>query len=119
MGLMKKIKNIRDNYVKNQVKKAVIPEFCAKDKVRHHYIFSGRVQHVGFRLEVEQLAKRLGLTGWIKNCDNGNVELEIQGPKERIEYLVEFMSSLVRIRIKDCRMNEVNVIEIEQVFLIL
>lgn len=119
MGLVKGFKAIRDNYVKNQVENAVIPEMAATDLVRRGYIFAGRVQHVGFRLEVEQLAKRLGLTGWIKNCNNGEVEMEIQGPEERIEFLVDFMSNLKRIKINKCEMREEPAVSIEQMFMIL
>lgn len=119
MVLVRKFKVIRDNYVKNQVENALIPEMTATDLVRRGYIFAGRVQHVGFRLEVEQLAKRLGLTGWIKNCNNGEVEMEIQGPAERIEFVVDFMSNLKRIKIDKYEMREEPAVPIEQMFLIL
>lgn len=33
--------------------------------VRKHYVFHGRVQGVGFRITVYQVASRLGLTGWV------------------------------------------------------
>ncbi len=119
MGLIRRFKVIRDNYVKNQVNSAEIPQMDDDEMVRRGYVFSGRVQHVGFRLEVEQLAKRLELTGWIKNCDNGDVEMEIQGPAERIDFLVNFMSDLKRIKISSFKMSEEPVVPIEQMFLIL
>lgn len=119
MGLIKKFKNVRDNYVKNQVENAVIPQLSGDNMVRRGYVFTGRVQHVGFRLEVEQLAKRLELTGWIKNCDNGAVEMEIQGPAEHIDFLVDFMSNLKRIKINNFEMSNEPVVPIEQMFLIL
>ena len=75
-----KLKSIRDNYVINQVEKAEIPTF-ERDKIcRYRVTFSGRVQKVGFRLEVCELAKRLELTGYCRNLENGDVETEIQGP---------------------------------------
>ena len=100
MSLKQKFITIRDNYVINQVKKIVFPEFT-DDKVRRYSIvFKGRVQHVGFRLEVCELAKRLELTGFCQNLENGDVLVELQGPKEKIMFLVKFMESLVRIKIK-------------------
>ena len=34
----------------------------------------GRVQGVYFRASTVQCAQELGLTGWVKNCDDGSVE---------------------------------------------
>lgn len=75
-------KKLRHNYVINQVKNAKIPQFAESEKIRMHIVFSGRVQKVGFRLEVAEFAERLGLTGKIRNLENGDVDLEIQGEKK-------------------------------------
>ncbi|MBE5942544.1 MAG: acylphosphatase [Lachnospiraceae bacterium] len=83
---------------------------------RRHYIFKGRVQKVGFRIEVIELAKRLGLTGWVNNLENGDVEAELQGPKNRIDFLVAFMESLKRIKIASKEVNEIPVLEDEKEF---
>ena len=48
-------------------------------KVRKHIICSGRVQGVGFRYTACYLARPLGLTGWVKNRWDGDVEMEVQG----------------------------------------
>lgn len=64
MSLKKKIVQIRDNYARNQVKRAKLPEFPPESIRRCRITFSGRVQKVGFRLEVCELAKRLELTGF-------------------------------------------------------
>ena len=40
---------------------------------------AGRVQGVGYRFFVEDKAERYALTGWVRNCSNGSVELEAQG----------------------------------------
>jgi acylphosphatase len=39
------------------------------------YLISGRVQGVGFRWFVEREAAQTGITGWVRNCDNGDVEV--------------------------------------------
>ena len=100
MSLKEKFKSIRDNYVIRQVQRAEIPEFEPDDVCRYNVIFSGRVQKVGFRLEVCELAKRLELTGFCKNLENGDVMAELQGFNNRIMYLMSFMDSLKRIKIK-------------------
>lgn len=101
MGLKDTFKKVRDNYVIQQVKHAVIPEFSESPAERWRITFSGRVQKIGFRLEVYELAKRLGLTGFCKNLENGKVLAELQGPVEKMEYLVAFMESLKRIKITE------------------
>lgn len=99
MPIIKTLKKIRDNYVLNQVMKAKLPEFVESETVRFRYTFSGRVQKVGFRFELSEMAKRLGLTGWCRNCENGNVLAEIQGAENKIDYLVHFMNTPWRIKI--------------------
>ncbi|MBI2915736.1 MAG: acylphosphatase [Elusimicrobia bacterium] len=45
----------------------------------------GGVQGVGYRFFVVQRAKRENLTGWVRNCSNGDVESEVQGDPTRLE----------------------------------
>ena len=52
-----------------------------------HIIYSGIVQGVGFRFAVQKYALSLNLTGWVKNCSNGSVEIYVNGPKTDIEKL--------------------------------
>ena len=52
---------------------------------------SGVVQGVGFRFFVHRAAKRLGLTGYVANTYNGNVEIEVEGNRSLIE---EFISEV-------------------------
>lgn len=109
MGLKEKFVEIRNNYVINQARKARLPEFTPESVRRYRITFSGRVQKVGFRLEVNELAKRLGLTGYCKNLENGDVLAELQGPDNKIKYLVSFMESLKRIKIKEKVIEELEV----------
>ena len=48
---------------------------------------AGRVQGVGFRWFVLSEARRLGLAGWVRNNDDGSVELEAEGPASHIAAL--------------------------------
>lgn len=56
---------------------------------RYNIIVSGRVQGVGFRYFVQALAKRLNLKGWVKNLDNGDVQMELQTSEENLELIME------------------------------
>jgi acylphosphatase len=47
------------------------------------YIVSGRVQGVGFRWFVEREAAQIGITGWVRNCQNGDVEVMATGTFEQ------------------------------------
>jgi acylphosphatase len=48
----------------------------------------GFVQGVGYRRFVKYNAKKMGLTGWVRNTKDNRVEALIQGPKEGIEDLI-------------------------------
>jgi acylphosphatase len=58
---------------------------------RCHVLVSGRVQGVFFRQETKEKAKRLGLTGWVRNTEEGKVEAVFEGEKEKIEKILEWM----------------------------
>ena len=111
------LKKLRDDYVINQVQKAVLPEFSEEDTVRVRVIFEGRVQKVGFRLELAELSKRLGLTGFCENLPDGGVRAELQGSAERIDFMITFMRSLKRIRIDTWVMIEIPCVDGEHDFL--
>ncbi|HZE87195.1 MAG TPA: acylphosphatase [Methylomirabilota bacterium] len=53
-----------------------------------HLFISGKVQGVGFRYFVRSNAKRLGITGWVRNTEDGGVEVAAQGEKEPLEALI-------------------------------
>lgn len=59
------------------------------ERIRKHFIFSGRVQGVGFRYRSCYLAQMLGLTGWVANTWDDRVEMEVQGPKRSIGKMIE------------------------------
>ena len=46
--------------------------------------FVGQVQGVGFRWTSREVARTLGLTGWVRNEPDGSVSAELQGPAEAV-----------------------------------
>ena len=52
-----------------------------------HFLIRGRVQGVGFRWFVHREAAELGLNGWVRNTENGDVEVVASGAPEQIEDL--------------------------------
>ncbi|MCF8070087.1 MAG: acylphosphatase [Desulfobacterales bacterium] len=63
------------------------------EKVRAHIIITGKVQGVFFRMETQLEAKRLGVTGWVRNRRDGSVEAIIEGNKDGVTALVKWCHS--------------------------
>jgi acylphosphatase len=53
-----------------------------------HIIVSGCVQGVCFRAFTEKQAIKLGILGFVKNCDNGTVEIVACAEKEALENFI-------------------------------
>ncbi len=56
-------------------------------KTARRYFVRGRVQGVGYRYFVEKAAADLGLTGYARNLDNGDVEVYAVGAPEQVAQL--------------------------------
>ena len=54
---------------------------------RAHFYIDGDVQGVFFRAYTEREARKLGITGWVRNTKEGDVEVIAEGPKEKLEEL--------------------------------
>ena len=54
---------------------------------RIRFVVTGRVQGVGFRWFVKAEARPLGLTGWVRNREDGAVEGEVEGRDDAVEAL--------------------------------
>jgi acylphosphatase len=50
---------------------------------------SGAVQGVGFRWFTREVARRHGLAGWVRNREDGSVEIAASGTSEAIERFLE------------------------------
>ncbi|WP_028041948.1 acylphosphatase [Candidatus Stoquefichus massiliensis] len=84
--------------------------------LRRHYIFYGRVQGVGFRYTVYQLARHLGLTGWVRNQSDGTVEACIQGNLQQINQLIASLKQERFIRVERFEYEELEVLSNENSF---
>lgn len=57
--------------------------------IRYYITVEGRVQGVGFRFFCKMNARTLNLTGWVRNMNNGMVEMEIQGEESSIKKFIK------------------------------
>ena len=61
--------------------------------MRARILISGLVQGVFFRRETTDTARRLGITGWVRNLSDGRVESVAEGEKARLDELIRFCHS--------------------------
>ncbi|MCU0520270.1 MAG: acylphosphatase [Anaerolineae bacterium] len=54
-----------------------------------HVTVSGYVQGVGFRYFTRASAQRSGVVGWVRNTDDGDVEIWAEGAEKRIQQFIE------------------------------
>ncbi|MCI6158984.1 MAG: acylphosphatase [Selenomonadaceae bacterium] len=59
----------------------------AEQRIRYFGTATGRVQGVGFRMFVQQHAIEHGVTGWVRNMEDGSVTMELQGTEKQLEAL--------------------------------
>jgi len=53
-----------------------------------HVSISGFVQGVGYRAWTQRRTTALGLSGWVRNCENGDVEAVFSGPAAVVDAMV-------------------------------
>ena len=57
---------------------------------RARILITGLVQGVFFRREMTDLARRLGISGWVKNLQDGRVEALAEGERIQLDELIRF-----------------------------
>lgn len=57
---------------------------------RIRVVVSGRVQGVFYRASTQEEATAIGVTGWVRNLDNGDVEFEAQGTPDQLQQLLQW-----------------------------
>ena len=59
-------------------------------KIRAHVIITGKVQGVFYRAETAAKARRLKLTGWVRNLPDGRVEAIFEGEETNVQKIVDY-----------------------------
>ncbi len=57
---------------------------------RVHLLIYGRVQGVCFRAATCQQVETLGVTGWVRNCHDGSVEVVAEGEEEALSEMIRW-----------------------------
>jgi acylphosphatase len=70
-------------------------------KKQIHVYYSGRVQGVGFRFTAEDIARDLGVTGWVKNLRDGRVEVVAEAEEDALKDFLERVSKYFARYIQD------------------
>ena len=68
--------------------------------LRQTCYFTGRVQGVGFRYTVQNLALQYNVRGYVRNMADGRVELVMEGPDGEMNGLVDDISQKMNGYIK-------------------
>ncbi len=80
---------------------------------------SGRVQGVYYRASTKDKACALGLTGWVRNLTDGNVELEAQGHEGPLRDLESWVQKgPPHARVTDVKLESLPLAENESTFVI-
>jgi acylphosphatase len=61
----------------------------SKEQKAVHVIVDGRVQGVGFRHFTRNNAQRLGVRGWVRNREDGTVEIQAEGAEYRLKQFLK------------------------------
>lgn len=59
--------------------------------VRRRVVVTGRVQGVWFRESCRREATAAGVTGWVRNAEDGSVEAVLEGAPDRVDRVLAWM----------------------------
>lgn len=80
------------------------------DQAIHGFV-TGRVQGVGFRMATAQQANLIGITGWVRNCQDGRVEFYASGNTAQINKIKAWLTTGPSMA--EVKNLEVNSVELE------
>ncbi len=84
---------------------SIIMNCIMKDNpVSCRIVFKGMVQGVGFRFTASRMARSLALGGFVKNLEDGKVEVRLEGDRKDIGSFIEGIRDSMRGHIKDMEM---------------
>ena len=55
-----------------------------------HIIVEGKVQGVFYRATAKEMADEIGVKGWVKNKEDGNVEIVASGSEQEVEDFINW-----------------------------
>lgn len=64
-------------------------------KKQVHVFYSGKVQGVGFRAAAKRIAEELGVYGWVRNLDDGRVELAAEGEEAALKEMLDGVQGIM------------------------
>lgn len=76
-------------------------------QIAKHIIYIGRVQGVGFRFTAFHIANRYKLTGFVRNCPDGTVEMLAQGPDANIDNCIRETKDSFPGYVRETRIEEI------------
>ncbi len=56
-----------------------------------HAVVHGHVHGVSFRYNTQRVAEQLSLDGWVRNADDGTVEVVAEGSRSKLDELLAFL----------------------------
>jgi len=61
-------------------------------KTHRQIFYTGRVQGVGFRYTVKQIAAGYEVVGWVRNLPDGRVEMQVGGETDELEIFLQALA---------------------------
>ena len=61
-----------------------------KESISVRLLVTGKVQGVYFRFNMQQVAMKNSVVGWVRNLPDGNVEALLEGNKEDVNQVVQW-----------------------------
>ncbi|MFW5894390.1 MAG: acylphosphatase [Bacillota bacterium] len=81
------------------------------DKKAVRLMLYGIVQGVGMRFHVSNTAKKVGVSGFVRNLPDGSVEIVAEGAPHEVDTFVDKVKNAERGRITDTKLEDVPVKE--------
>ena len=78
------------------------------EQIAKHIVFKGHVQGVGFRYTTHRIAGRYAVTGYVRNCSDGTVEMLVQGPPPNVDACLDDVYDTMAGYIRDTQIKAVS-----------
>lgn len=87
--------------------------------IRKAVVVHGLVQGVSFRYFTYEVAQETGVSGWVKNLDNGDVQIEVQGESSNLDVFLQRIKTGPRLaHVEHLDITEITPVKNEEGFLI-